>query len=208
MVNQNTPVDMEELEAGADYMNDPQLSNMVANEDASPEQEQMLGEAIVGIMDFVYSEEGMASIVQIFNQDQRELYEQVPDIGEMILQKAYADMASSGQEPDSAVFFGDGGLLQQLPPMLFEIAETIGKPGADDPQQMEAAMIGLYQKAGQYILDKDDTDAKQQAIQLGMETILTGEDGELMEPAQIQKQMKTSAQKEVPAGVRQGLLGV
>lgn len=190
---------MEQLEVG---MDDPQLMQLQATEDASPEQEQMLGEHLASVMDYLYSEKGMAAIVNAFNQDERPLFESVPQIASMILEKEYSKMQQKG-EVDSTIFFGEGGLLQQLPPLLFDIAAQIGRPGAEDPDQLSAAVIGLYKRAGEHIMESGDADAIAEAHALGAETLMTQQDGSIASPETL---MKASA----PSGGKQGggLLGL
>jgi hypothetical protein len=204
----NPPIDIKALEEASQVTtDDPQLSLLQGSEEASPEQEQMLGEAMIGLQEFMYSEEGMAKIAQIFQQDERPLYQSVPDVAEMLLQKVHTDMSGDG-EVDAAIFFGEGGLLQQLPPMLFEIAASLGKPGADDPDQRSAALIGTYKKAGEFILAKGDEDAVSEAARLGQEVLMTQDDGSLATPQQFMKQNLQSGKEDLPNRINQNLLGV
>ena len=205
----NDPIDLRALDMRDQGvgLDDPQLKQLQATEEADPEQEQALGEALIEMRDFIYSEKGMSSIVNIFNKDQRQLWESVPEAGRNILMKSHVDMQKRG-EVDPAVFFGEGGLIQQLPPMLFEIAGNLGKPGADDPDQQTAALIGLYKAAGEYILEKGDEDAIKEVGKLGARTMLTGEDGEMMSPESFVKQNAKEGVQEVPSRVNQNLLGV
>jgi len=198
-----------DVEAGMESgLEDPTFAPMRGTEDASPEDEQALGEALNIIMEFAYSNEGMAAIVEIFNQDDRELYEQVPDIGAMLLQKAHTELTSRGMKPSADIFFGDGGLLQQVPPLLFEIAEQIGKPGAEDDDQLAAATIGLYKKAGEHVLASKDDRAIQEALSLGEEVLLQDSDGTQMSRAKFTKQELGRKKKGLEQSVKKGLLEI
>ena len=206
----STPLDVEALDLAQQGMgiDDPQLQSLQATEDADPEAEAQLKEGLAIFHDYLGSEEGMAAIAQVFNQDQRPLYESVPDAGAAVVQKVHGDLQATYGEVDPAVFFGEGGLLQQVPPYLFEIAAAQGKPGADDPDQQTAALIGMYKKAGEYILDKGDKEAVAEAVRLGQDTLLTQEDGSMATPEAFQKEALGKAKTALPDQVNTNLLGI
>lgn len=201
----NTPIDIRSLDqADTVDFDDPQLRALQATEDADPEQEAALGKVMTETMEFMYSEKGLAKIAQIFKADDRPLYQQVPDIGAMILERVYND----NPEIDPTVWFGEGGMLQQMPQMLFEIAAQLGKPGTDDPDQMTAALIGMYKKAGEHILDKGDENAREEARSLGAEALMTQDDGQIATPEQYMKKHKSAGMASVPDRVNTSMLGL
>lgn len=193
-----------ELEPLEEGLADPSFSPLQGSEEAGPEEEQALGEALAAAMDFAYSEEGMAKIVQVFQQDDRPLFESVADIGAMLVQKALTEIPAQDKDTKSAIVFGEGGLLQQVPPLLFEIAEQIGRPGAEDPDQLSAAVINLYKKAGEHVLESGDEQAKQEVQELGQEVALAGED----DPQKFAKRVAKEEENDLSSSIKKGLLGV
>lgn len=194
-------------------VDDPSFRPLQGELDASPEEEEAAARAMAHIMDFLYSEEGMASVVQVMNQDSRQLYEIVPDIGAMLIQKAQSDLIADGLEPSAEIYFAEGGLLQQVPVMLFELAEQLGKPGAEDEDQLAAATIGLYKKAGDHVLKGKDQAAIEEAVSMGQDVVLAKEDGTREDPEKFAKRARAEeegeiSEKRLPAAVKKGLLGV
>ena len=188
-------------------LEDPQIQQLTGTEDASPEEEQQLGEALVTAKEFMYSEKGLAAIANVFQQDDRQLWQTIPEVGTMILEKVHGEMPGA----DGSIFFGENGLLQQMPVLLFEIAEQLGVPGYDDPDQLAAATMGLYKSVGEYLTERGDEDAMREAQRLGQEVLLTQDDGSMMAPVKMGEKMAKIDEpqmKQVAGSVKQGLLGV
>lgn len=196
------------LEAMGITPDDPSFQAMQATEPATKEEEVALGRALESIMDFMYSEEGMASIVQVINADERPLYQSLPEIGKMLITKAQSDLQSQGIDPESSIYFGEGGLLQQIPLMLFDLAEQMGKPGADDEDQLAATVISMYKMAGEHIEQTKDADAQREAVELGQEVALTDDDGSVMDPAQFTKKYAKKGKNVLEESVQKGLLEI
>ena len=198
---------MEQLEVGLD---DPQMQNFQGSVAATPEEDAAMSGALADVGEFMYSEKGMAAIMRGLNQE-RPLWEVVPEISKMILEKSHNDMKSKNKgKIDSSLFFGEGGLLQQVPSMLFEIAEQMGRPGATDPEEIQAAIIGTYKKAGEWVLEQGDEASIAEAHALGAETLLTQPDGSMASPKQFMKQSQDAGMKSLKGKADQhtGLLGV
>lgn len=200
-------LDLNQEETSPEILEDPQLQNLSGTEEASDDEERQLALAMDKAMEWMYSEDGMAAIANMFQQDSRELWETIPEVGTMVLEKVHTDMPP---DTDGSVWFGQGGMLQQMPSLLFEIAEQLQVPGYDDPDQLAAATIGLYKKVGEYLIERGDKEAAQQAMALGQETLLTGEDGEMMTPEQVAKKGGGSPEPQMNpmASSIQGILGV
>ena len=157
---------------------DPSLGHLQADEPASPEEERALADGILQIRDFLGSEQGLANVVQVLEQDNRELFAVVPDIAAPILQRVRTDNPNA----PVSIFFGEGGLLEQVTSEIWEIAEQREIPGSSDQDQFAGAVMNLYTKVGQHILDNKDTAAIREAQQLGINMATTGEDGEQIDP--------------------------
>jgi len=186
-----------------ELLNDPQIDGMMGTEDASGEEEQELLKAMVDLREWMYSEAGMAAIANAFNQDRRELFEVISDVGKMALEKVHGKMPNVSP----AVWFGENGLIQQAPAMLFEIAEQMGIPGTDDPDQLAAATMGLYKAVGEHILEMGDEEAKQEVLKYGAETLMTGEGGEQLTPEKVGGAAPEPKMNKMSADIK-GLLGV
>lgn len=193
-------------EEGELSLEDPQLQQLQGTEEATPEEEGQLVDVMAQAMEWLYSEKGMAAVANMFNKDNRELWQTIPDIGIAILQKVHGE----NKDVDPAVWFGENGMIQQLPALLFEVAEEMQVPGYDDPDQLAAATMGLYKAVGEYLIERGDKDAMMEARKLGAQTLLTGEDGEMMEPYAAKKKAINSdpEMKDLPKSVKKGLLGV
>lgn len=176
---------------------DPALEHITPDQPASEEEERMLGEATISTMEYLYSDEGLASVTNVLKQDDRELFEKIPDIALPLLQRAKGDHP----EADAAVFFGGGGLIQIVADALLELAAQEGLPGANDEQQQQAVIINLYRKVGEFISETGDEDSVSEAQNLGMNMALTQPDGSIQSPSSFQ--MKPD---KIGDSVRQGLL--
>lgn len=196
-----------QLEEGI-TVDDPSFAPLQGQVDASPEDEAALGQAMGSIMEFMYSEEGMAAVAQVINQDDRQLFELVPELGAMLIKKAQSDLSADGVQINPDVYFGEGGLLQTVPLMLFELAEQLGKPGADDEDQLAAATIGLYQKAGDHVLKSKNEEALHEAASLGEDVVLAQKDGSREDREKFAKRVAKAEDDALPASIKKGLLGV
>lgn len=190
-------------------LQDPQIANMAGTEEASDAEEGQLKEAMIIAQEWLYSEEGMAAAANVLQDESQELWQSIPEIGTMLLEKVHTDMPP---DTDPSIYFGENGLIQQVPAMLFEVAEELGVPGSDNPDVLAAATIGLYKSVGEYLNERGDKDAREQALMLGQETLLTGDDGQMMTPEKFRgKALKESGvvpkQKGLAKNIK-GLLGV
>lgn len=182
----NNPLSMEAVEQGPGGVGieDPSFNAFRGSEAAAPEEDAQMNEYLADAMEFIYSKKGMAVIMRGLNDEGRELYETVPQISKLILEKTLGGMKAA-KKVDSQYFFGEGGLLQQVPQMLFEIAQKLGIPGSDDPDQMSAALMATYKAAGEHVLESGDEESIIQAQSLGAEALLTQPDGSVGSPHQM-----------------------
>jgi hypothetical protein len=193
----------EMLPDSPELLQDPQIAGMTGTEDASPEEEKQLLQATVKLRNWLYSEAGMAAVANVFNQDSRELFEIIPEVGKLALERVHGEMPNA----DPSIWFGENGLIQQTPPMLFEIAEQMGVPGTDNQDQLAAATMGLYKAVGEHILEMGDEEARKEAVRFGTETLMTGEDGEMSTPEKIGGKKEGPKMNKMSADIK-GLLGV
>jgi hypothetical protein len=172
-----------------------QLQPLVGEEPASDYDEQIMGEATIAMYDWLYSDKGMQSVVNMMKQDSRELFEVIPDIAVPLLEKVRNEIPEAGAD----TFFADGGLIQQVVEELLDLAKQENLPGAHDPDQEQAVIVNLYRKIGE-ILERDPS-SKEGAAELGSEMLRTKDDGSLMSEEKLSKAGQLGNQ------IRQGLLG-
>jgi hypothetical protein len=204
MLNEFAPESrMEELEEG---FIPEQVKPLVADEAASPEEEDAFAAGFFESQSALMSQEGTAAVVDMLRANSNEdLGLVVPKIVMPILQKAQpaVERETGGNPEMSGVWFGEGGLLQTTVDSVFEIATRAELPGADDPDQYAAALIGTYKAVGEYLLEQGDEDAIQEARELASEMVLTQDDGTVQSPEQYQKKLDKAAP--VRRGVQEAL---
>ena len=183
----------EDLEQGFD----PALGPITPDEPATEEEERALGEATISMMEFLYSDEGLANVTNALKQDNRELFEKIPEIAMPMLQKVKAEHPDA----DATTFFGGGGLIQTVVDALLELAKQEGLPGAEDEQQAQATVINMYRLVGEFISETGDEGSLDEAQNLSMEMALTQPDGSMMPPNQFK-----AKKDELGDSIRQGLL--
>jgi hypothetical protein len=174
------------------------------DEDASPEEEYQNTMAQQKLLEILSSDEGLPKIANVLHQDRRGLMEVIPDLLEPILLKIKADVeAETGEPMSSAVFFGQGGLFEAGVDELFELAQTLGIPGSDDPDQYSGALINLAGvKAGKHVLNSNDKGSMEEAINLGQDLVAEGEG----HPGDMESAAKKIKKRELSGSIEKGLL--
>lgn len=173
----------DELAVESGSPRDNGFPELAPSEAASPEEEGFMGAGLDMLMSFMYSEKGMASVAQALQQDDRPLYEKLPEVAMPMLLKVRGDLEEAFDAPvPSSIFFAEGGLMQSAVQMLLEVASSMGLPGADDPDQASGAVINLYKKAGEYMLESNDPESLDEVMRLGSEMAMTAADGTRTDP--------------------------
>lgn len=188
---------------------DPMISqNLMGDEAATEEEEQLLAIGSVDMQEYLFSEEGLAAVTQVLNGAPDQLYSVIPQIAVPLLHRAKNTIDSSGQPAPSSVFFGDGGLLGHSVDLIFDIAAELEIPGYNDPDQYAAAIIGVYKAAGEEIIDTQDGESMLQARELGVDMALTAPDGSRLPDDHYAEAPAAAGAQQDPlaAGVQQGLL--
>lgn len=200
MVNQE--LDLTSLEEDID----PAFAHATADEAASPEEERALGAVMDIVRSMVYSEEGMAKVANVLQQDKRPLLQKIPDILGPILLRAKSQVEEASGEPvPGSVFFGEGGAMEQSIDVMFELADQLKLPGASDPDQFSGAMMGLYKKAGEHILETGDTDSRKEAAKLAAQMALTQPDGNMQDPDEFMRKNQDSLSGEIREALANGV---
>lgn len=193
--------DLEGLEG---QYTDPMFQHLSADEEASGGAEMVLGVAMEEIGRVLYDEGGASDIAEMLNNDQRPLYESLPEIAVPFLQKAYQVVKETAEEEEiSDVMFGEGGVITSVVDALFEVAQATGVPDADDDDTYAAVMIGTFNKVGEHIQQQGDEVAMSQIAELGIDMGTTNPDGTMTDP----EEFKDPQQSKVTSAVSQGLYG-
>lgn len=193
--------DIEGLEGG---YTDPMFQHVTADQPADDGSEMVLGVAMEEVGKVLYDDGGAADVVEMLRNDQRPLYESLPEIAVPFLTKAYQVVQETAEDDEiSDVMFGEGGVITGVVDALFEVAQAAGIPEAEDEDNYAAVMIGVYNKVGEHIDMEGDEMAKSQIAELGMDMATTNEDGTMTDPESF-KDPKASA---VTSGVTSALYG-
>lgn len=187
---------------------DGNFESLTPDEPASPQEEAAMAIGTHKLMDDLYSDEGLPKFANVFHQDQRELFEVIPELAYPMLLAAKQEIEEQMDEAaPSSVFFAQGGLLEQNVDRLFELAQQLNIPGSQDPDQYAAAMMATYKKAAEYIMETNDEQSMREAAELGGEMVAEKEAGTLdLDEAQkvLQKRMKRKGVPDALSGVLGG----
>ncbi len=176
--------------------------------EADPEEEVALGIGLHKLMSDLYGDETLPKFANVFHKDERPLMEVIPDLLEPMLLSAKSTIEEQTDQPaPSSVFFAEEGLMQQGVTMLMDLAQQLGIPGSDDPDQYSAALMGIHKKAGEHILEQGDEEAVGEALEMGGQLVARGYGQPGLDEAQahLQKGMK---KRPLDGAVERGLLGV
>jgi len=205
MKPQTPPFDpaQENLEEGYGR-DDPRLDAVRADEPADDEEEQQLGTVLVALQEWLYSEEGMANVVNMLNKgSDGELFDKIPKIVVPILEKIHKE----NPEFESSVYFGENGAIQQAVEMVFEIAEQEEMPGAEDGDQASASLINTFRAVGEKVLEMGDEASIAEAKRIGSQQVRTNpDDGTVQDEESYREDMKETGKKAREEQSQRGLL--
>jgi hypothetical protein len=184
---------------------DPMFSHITPDEPATQEEEMVRGVALEEVGRVLAEEGGAQDVMNMIEaRSDEDLFKVLPEIAAPILMKAYSVAKQAGEADEAAtVVFGENGLIQEVVGQLFELAETVGHPGAADQDQYAATLIAVYNKAGEHIDQTGDTAAREQVAELATRMAATNPDG-TMNDLDSMKDPKMSA---VASGVAQSIHG-
>jgi len=205
MKPQTPPFDpaQENLEEGYGR-DDPRLDAVRADEPADDEEEQQLGTVLVALQEWLYSEEGMANVVNMLNKgSDGELFDKIPKIVVPILEKIHKE----NPEFESSVYFGENGAIQQAVEMVFEIAEQEEMPGSEDGDQASASLINTFRAVGEKVLEMGDEASIAEAKRIGSQQVRTNpDDGTVQDEESYREDMKETGKKAREEQSQRGLL--
>lgn len=183
---------------------DPMFDHVKADEAASDGAEVVLGVAMEEVGRILYDEGGANDVAEMLKNDERPLYQSLPEIAVPFLTKAYQVVQETAEDDEvSDVMFGEGGVLTQVVDALFDVADMAGHPEAQDEDQYAAALIGVFNKVGEHISNEGDEAAMSEIADLGMSMAATNPDGSMNDL----DAMKDPKQAALSSGIAQSLYG-
>jgi len=204
-------MDLKKLERGyADETKvdpyDPAFSPVNPEEPATAEEEGDLAAMYDLFHSYLYSEEGMAKVSQVLQNDKREIGLVVPDILAPMLLKTKLDLEKQkGRPVDTSVFVAEDGMFTLGTESIFDLAQQLAIPGAENKDQFAAALIGMWAKMGEHIENSNDEESIREAKKLGVDMLAARDDGTVEGANELK--MRLMNKDRVVDGVRRGLGG-
>jgi hypothetical protein len=164
-------------EFALDY--DPALHHLQGNAEASLEEENQMKQVVQGSTDVVFGDAMPQTLNAI--RTQPELYMGISDVAYEILKAEKAKMDGKGEEVHPSVFFAETGAAPVIIDQLWSLAEAADLEGSRDKDQYSGALINLYRRMGEHIIEEGDENAIIEAEELAINMALTNEDGSFME---------------------------
>lgn len=175
------------------------LSNEINGIPATREEEGAMAIGAHKVMSDIFSDETLPKFANVFHQDERPIHEVVVDLAKPMLLSAKNEIEQqTGEDAPASVFMAEDGLLMQAVAGLFDLAQQLSIPGADDPDMFAAALMGGYKAIGEHVLEEaeasGDMTAMGEAAQLGGELVAKGYGQPDLDSAQsfLQKNMAKS----------------
>ena len=133
---------------------------------ASPEDEQLLDSVMDTVEQIIHGSqrENMVGMIEAGP----DLWQSVPRIVHMITHGVAVKMEEQ-QIPDDGMFFAQNGVVQQTFEMVWELADAIGHPAAQDDEQFQAAYMHTLKLLGDDMMDDTESAKEAQAFLIDTE---------------------------------------
>lgn len=172
---------------------------------ATPEEQQIVDVVNDGIEQQIHGK-FRDDLVELLTSTP-ELWNNVATASTMLLEGAYGKTAEQVVEVPPDAWFGENGIIQTTVEMVFEVANAIGMPGAEDDDQLNAAYMKVMTTIGEELYEEDDVavaEAQQLMIDAefgdGASDILE-EDFESMETAETLMEEVPNSGTVIPEGL-------
>jgi hypothetical protein len=158
--------------------NNPFYGPISADEDASPEEEAVLSQVMHELGTLMYKDGASNKIASMMeNSPGKELFAIIPELAKPMIQKGYEIANEIDPEIAATVVFGEEGVIHQVNDMMFELAQQIGHPDAEDQEQYMASLTMIYNKVGEHMQETGDKQGLEQLGQLGVDMTMQTEEG-------------------------------
>lgn len=143
---------------------DPGIDVLTANEEPTPEEMEHYHEMYADFMAALYDNNSRAVEQMIGSSEQ--FYEGVSEAAITLLRPVYQKHEQRMGEVPQAALFGEGGMIHTAVEEVFQFAQALGIDGSQDQDQYTAAHIDMMRKVGEYIENKSDDGAVEEAQDL------------------------------------------
>lgn len=171
LIRKNTQYD--DLVALDPHQNeDPGMQVLTANEEPDEEEKFHYDAMYADFMDELYDNQTRNAENMLGNS--RELFDGVADVAFTILKAVYQRHDQREGPVPQSVVFGEGGIVHTAVDEVFRYAQALGMPGSDDQDQYVAAQINIMKKVGEYVNNKSDDGAVEEAQDLLVDVEMAG----------------------------------
>jgi hypothetical protein len=177
--------------------------------EATPEEEAALAKEVVKAREFIFSEDNYPKVLSALNTQSKEFFEAAADTAFALTHSQHIKEQGRGRSKDPAIYFGKGGMIENMVDTMFEIAQHHNIVGSDDPNQYAGAMGYAFQRAGEYVMESGDEEAILEAQEVMMDVALTKRDGTKIETREEAEAMlaEQQGQQNLQQSIQQGLQG-
>jgi len=186
---------------------DPALHHLQGDIAADPGEERQMEDVISSAGQFVYGD-NMASNLNAM-KTQQELYIGVADVAFEILKREKNRLEDKKEQVFPSVFFAETGATPVVLDQLWDLAGAAGLPGSNDQDQYAAALINLFRRIGESIVEEGDEEAISQAEELAISMALTNEGGSSAEGPGVADEAANAnlSRNRLASGIQNALLG-
>ena len=140
---------------------------IVGAHQASEEDQQLLEDVMDSIERAIHGE-FRDDVVNVINSSP-DLYLGVSQLASMITARASHNLDEQQIPNDGAVFFGENGAIQETVELLWEVAEAVGHPQAEDEDQFHGAYLATLETLGEIMFEDEESAREAQDFLLEQE---------------------------------------
>ena len=132
------------------------------------EEEQELLNSVMDTIEQVIHGEYRDNIVETIDSTP-ELWQSTSQLASMIVSRVSHKLDEQQIEHDHSVFFGQNGAIQETVELLWEVADAMGHPAAEDPDQFHGAYLATLEVLGEMMFDDEESAKEAQDFMLEQE---------------------------------------
>lgn len=149
-------------------VNMEQTPEIIGAEPATEEEEQMLKTVMDGVEQAIHGE-FRSDVIDIINSHPTELWQSTGQLATMIVTRAAHQLDAQEIPYDSSIFFGENGAIQETVEMLWEVADALGHPMAEDEDQFVGAYFATLKNLGEMMFEDEESAKEAQDFMLEQE---------------------------------------
>lgn len=147
-----------------DVATDPGIDVLTANEEPTEDEMAHYHEMYADFMEALY-DNNSRSVEQLIGSSEQ-FYEGVSEAAMLLLRPVYQKHEQQVGEVPQASLFGEGGMIHTAVEEVFKFAQASGIEGSQDQDQYTAAHVDMMRKVGEFIENKSDDGAVEEAQDL------------------------------------------